>query len=181
MAKENSSLKLIITLVVITVVIALAMSYVNGVTLPIIEKNAQNRLNESLKKVLPADEYTILQEDETATVYDAKKDGERVGILVVNFSKGYGGDIEVMTGVLNDGTISKIDILNNNETPGLGAKADTDDFKAQYSGGSGEIGVNKVSGTDSEIHAITGATVTSKAVTEAVNEAIKIAEQWRDK
>lgn len=181
MAKENSSLKMIITLVIITALIALAMSYVNTLTAPIIEKNAQEKLDKSLSEVLPADEYTVLEESETHTVYEAKKAGERTGILVINSAKGYGGDIEVMTGILNDGSISKVEILSMSETPGLGANAGNDSFKEQFVGRSGKIGVNKTESTDKEIKALSGATITSKAVTDAVNDAITIAEQWRDK
>lgn len=181
MTKENSSIRMIVTLVVIACVIALAMSYVNGLTAPIIEKNAQERLNNSLAEVLPADNYEILEETETVTVYGAKKGDETVGVCVVNSAKGYGGDVKVMSGILSDGTVNKIEILEMSETPGLGANAKNDDFKAQYEGKSGIIGVSKIRKSDTEILAISGATVTSRAVTVAVNEAIEIAKQWGDK
>lgn len=180
MAKENSSLKMIVTLVVIAAVIALAMSYVNSLTAPIIEKNANEKLNGSLAEVLAADEYQILDKSETVTVYEAIKEGKRTGICVVNSAKGYGGDIKVMSGILNDGTVSKIEILEMSETPGLGANAKNEGFKAQYEKKSGVIGVSKTSKSDTEIQAISGATITSKAVTEAVNQAIEIAKQWGD-
>lgn len=181
MAKENSSLKMIVTLVVIAVVIAFAMSYVNKLTAPVIEQNAKDRLNAALAEIIPADNYNVLHEDETATVYEAVKDGERAGVLVVNSAKGYGGDIKVMSGILNDGTISKIDILEMSETPGLGANASKESFKSQYEGRSGNIGVSKTSKTSSDILAISGATVTSKAVTQAVNHALEMAKQWGGK
>lgn len=181
MNKECSSLKMILTLVVIAAVIALAMSYVNGLTAPIIEKNAIEKLNNSLAEVLPADEYSLLNEDENATVYAAIKEGKRVGVCVVNFTKGYGGDIKVLSGILNDGTVNKIEILEMSETPGLGANASNAGFKAQYEKKSGVIGVSKTSKSDKEIQAISGATVTSKAVTQAVNNALEIAKQWGDK
>lgn len=180
MAKENSALRMIVTLVVIACVIALAMSYVNGITLPVIEKNAQEKLDKSLAEVLPADSYEIVDEGE-ATVYSAQKDGQQIGVCVVNSVKGYGGDVKVLSGVLNNGTVNKIEILEMSETPGLGANATNAEFKAQYEGKSGEIGVSKTSKSDTEILAISGATITSKAVTEAVNNALEIAEQWGDK
>lgn len=180
MAKENSSLKMIVTLVVIACVIALAMSYVNSLTAPIIEKNAADKLNRSLAEVLPADSYEVLSE-EGATVYSAIKDGEQIGVCIVNVAKGYGGDIKVLSGILNDGSVNKIEILEMSETPGLGANAKNDSFKEQYVGKSGSIGVNKTNKSETEILAISGATITSKAVTEAVNNALEIAKQWEVK
>ena len=180
MAKENSALKMIVTLVIIACVIALAMSYVNGLTAPVIHKNAETKLNNSLSEVLPADSYEVL-EDSEATVYGAKKDGEQIGVCVVNYAKGYGGDIKVMCGILNDGTVNKVEILEMSETPGLGANAKNESFKEQFKGRSGIIGVSKTEKSNTEILAISGATITSKAVTEAVNSAIEIAAKWRDK
>lgn len=181
MAKENSSLRMILTLMVIAAVIALAMSYVNGLTAPIIEQNAKDKLNKSLAEVLSADEYLVLTEGDEATVYRAIKDGEQAGICVVNSSKGYGGDIKVMSGILNDGTVNRIEILEMSETPGLGANAGNEKFKAQYEGKGENIGVSKTSQSKTEILAISGATITSKAITEAVNEAIEIAKYWGGK
>ena len=180
MAKENSSLKMIVTLVVIACVIALAMSYVNSLTSPIIEKNAADKLNRSLAEVLPADSYEVLVEGD-ATVYSAQKDGEQIGVCVVNSAKGYGGDIKVLSGILNDGSVNKVEILEMSETPGLGANAKNEGFKEQFVGKSAGIGVSKTNKSDTEILAISGATITSKAVTEAVNSALELAKQWGDK
>lgn len=179
MAKGNSSLKMIVTLVVIACIIALAMSYVNGLTAPIIEANAQKALNDSLAVVLPADSYDIVNEE--PAVYKAVKDGEKIGVCVVNSVKGYGGDIKVMCGILNDGTVNKVEILEMSETPGLGANAGNESFRSQFEGKNGVIGVSKTGKSDTEILAISGATITSKAVTDAVNSAIETAKQWRDK
>ncbi|MBQ2897203.1 MAG: FMN-binding protein [Clostridia bacterium] len=181
MNKGNSALKMILTLVVIAAVIALAMSYVNRLTAPIIEQNAKDKLNQSLSEVLKADEYTVLSENDEAVVYGAIKEGQQIGVCVVNSAKGYGGDIKVMSGILNDGTVSKIEILEMSETPGLGANAGNEKFKAQYEGKSENIGVSKTNPGKTDILAISGATITSKAVTEAVNDAIVIAKQWGDK
>ena len=116
-----------------------------------------------------------------ATVYSATKDGKQIGVCIVNSAKGYGGDIKVLSGILNDGSVNKIEILEMSETPGLGANAKNDSFKEQYVGKSGSIGVNKTNKSETEILAISGATITSKAVTEAVNGALEIAKQWEVK
>ena len=181
MAKENSAVRMILTLVIIASVIAAAMSFINKLTAPIIEKNGQEALNKSLAVVLPADSYEVLSENENAFVYGAKKDGVTIGVCVVNSAKGYGGDIRIMSGILSSGVVNKIEILDMSETAGLGANAKKDSYKSQYEGKRGVIGVSKTQKNETEILAISGATITSKAVTEAVNEAIEIAKQWGDK
>ncbi|MCQ2462682.1 MAG: FMN-binding protein, partial [Clostridia bacterium] len=89
---------------------------------------------------------------------------------------GYGGDVSVMTGRDAEGKITKIEILAcNDETPGLGQNSKTPKFKDQYSGLEGEIEVIKnAQPVGSQIQAITSATITSKAVTSAVNQTLDI-------
>ena len=95
-------------------------------------------------------------------------------------SEGYGGDIKVMVGVNSDKTINKIKIMSLSETAGLGAKANTEEFMAQYSGLKSGIGIEKNNGGNPDnntISAISGATITSKAVTKAVNCALQAVEE----
>ena len=94
-----------------------------------------------------------------------------MGYVFTTAAKGYGGDVEIMTGVDAEGKITGISILSIEETPGLGMNAKKDSFKDQYKGKSGELAVNKDGG---EIVAITSATITSRAVTSAVNQALAL-------
>lgn len=89
-------------------------------------------------------------------------------------TEGYGDKITLMVGFKADGTISGIDIISHTETPGLGAKADEDGFKSQFPGKAIQtLTVIKGGGSQpQDIDAIGGATITSSAVTKAVNEAI---------
>lgn len=89
-------------------------------------------------------------------------------------TEGYGDLITMMVGLKADGTISGIDIISHTETPGLGAQADEDKFKDQFPGKAIEsLTVVKGQGSNpQDIDAIGGATITSEAVTKAVNEAI---------
>ena len=82
-----------------------------------------------------------------------------------------------MVGINADGTISGMDFLSISETAGLGMNADSDDFKAQFVGKSDEIGLSKNNPAENEIQALTGATITSKAVTSAVNVALELFEE----
>lgn len=108
--------------------------------------------------------------DEAMRVYDAS--GKMAGyVLTVTDHEGYGGDIQFAMGVTIDGITNGISFLSISETAGLGMKAKEDDFKNQFSGKQ----VSKFAYTkngassDNEIDAISGATITTNAVTNGVN------------
>lgn len=105
------------------------------------------------------------------------KSEELTGYVFTTVSKGYGGDITVMTGVDSDGAVTGIEFLTISETAGLGMNAQKDSFKQQFRGHAGKIGVSKNSPSENEIQALTGATITSRAVTSAVNEALTLYEE----
>ena len=88
---------------------------------------------------------------------------------------GYSADLQIAVGITKDGTIAGFDVVSNNETPGFGANCTNPEFTSQFKGksASGKISFNKSGATsDNEIDAISGATITTNAVTEAVNGAI---------
>ena len=175
--KKESSLHMILTLVIIAVIVGGLMSFFNGLTAPIIAKNSLKSLNESLAKIIPADRYDEKTDDD-CTVYVAYNDDEKAGILVSCDEQGYGGAIKVLTGIDNSGQVVGVEILENSETAGLGANATKQEFRDQYKGKNRVIGVSKTVASDSEIKAITGATITSKAVTAAVNTALEISSKY---
>lgn len=95
-----------------------------------------------------------------------------LGYVIKTTPGGYGGPIEISTGINSDGTIGGVRMgSSHQETPGLGAKAETPEFYGQYEGLVGVEGLNvvKAAPKESEILAISGATITSKAVTDGVN------------
>lgn len=177
MLKDKESIKMIVVLVAIAVITAALLAGVNMLTAPVIASNNQAELEDSLNKVLPAQEFKILRETDEYIVYEALENGERVGFCVVNSDKGYGGDVKVMTGVNLKGKVTNVKILEHSETPGLGANADKEDFTNQYVDKENGIEVVKNSVKGNQIRAISGATVTSSAVTRAVNFAITLAEE----
>lgn len=119
-----------------------------------------------------------MDSDGETDYYEGYNGEDVVGYVMITSAKGYGGDISVMTGILFDGKINKIAILSHSETPGLGANADTEDFTSRFkqsiANGSMLEVVKDGNAADGQIDAITGATITSKAVTAAVNDAIDI-------
>ena len=174
---KNNILTMTLTLVIIAVVVSVAMSYVNGITSPLIEANNAKKLNDSLAMVIDADEFPVLEENEAYTIYKAVKGGEVVGYCVKNASSGYGGDITLLTGMDKDLKVTGVELLNHAETAGLGANATKPEFKDQYKGKTENMVVVKNSPKENDIVAISGATITSKAVTEGVNNAIALVKE----
>ncbi|MEG2349286.1 MAG: RnfABCDGE type electron transport complex subunit G [Hungatella sp.] len=98
-------------------------------------------------------------------------------IFSVTTKEGYGGDIQLSVGVTLDGTVTGIGFLQLSETPGLGMNATNPKFKDQFSGKKAESLVLTKGGAsaDNEIDAMSGATITSTAVTNAVNAVLYFA------
>ncbi len=100
-------------------------------------------------------------------------DGNVIGYAFTSSTNGYGGEIRIMVGVNTDGTVSKIAVLAaDNETPGLGLNIKKESFLEQFAGKTYGIAVNKNTPGDNEIQALTSATISSTAVTRAVNAAL---------
>lgn len=101
--------------------------------------------------------------------------GEALGYVIAATSpNGYGGDIQIAVGISNEGVITGFNVISNSETAGLGSKCTNDDFTSQFEGKSAEFLKYTKTGAaaDDEIDAISGATRTTNAVTQAVNTAI---------
>lgn len=114
--------------------------------------------------------------EELVEVFIGKKGSEQVGFTVKTApTSGFSGMIEVLTGISNDGSLAGMTILSHGETPGLGANATLPDFRNQYQGLSAteNVSVAKSAPSGNQIQAITGATITSEAVTDGVNIAIE--------
>ena len=104
--------------------------------------------------------------------------GKTVGYAISTATQGYGGQVKVMTGIA-DGSIIAVDVFyNNDETPGLGKNTSDKSFRDQYNGLSvnQDIVVSKdnASGNAQTVDAVTSATISSRAVTKAVNEACQL-------
>ena len=168
-----------ITLFVICLVATALLGLTNQVTAPIIEQLAIETEIKS-RQVVFADaksfgEAEILA-DGTSVVAALDESGNTIGHVVVNSAKGYGGDVSVMTAVNPSGEVLSVAILDvSGETPGLGQNAAKEAFYSQFKGKKEGINLLK-NGADAdknEIDAVTGATITSRAVTKAVNEALE--------
>lgn len=106
--------------------------------------------------------------------------GELLGyVFTITTKEGYGGDITFTLGVRNDGTVNGISILSISETAGLGMEADKV-LKPQFAGKKAESFVYTKTGAtaDNEIDAISGATITTNAVTNGVNTGLYYFENY---
>lgn len=167
--KENFSP--IIVLVVICLVTTLALAGTYSVANPKIIENQKAAADEARVLVLPeGDSFTQYDGKLVDGVIDCYMADNGAGMTVTAGAGGYGGTVEVMIGIDPNGAITGVTVTNHSETPGLGTKAMTEEYLSQYNG------VSEVAGDDirkdSNIDAISGATLTSDAVYVAVGAAL---------
>jgi electron transport complex protein RnfG len=140
------------------------LALTSAMTTDKIEKRAQNDIAETRKKVLTS--AVSFEETNQTAVRGIDSDNNTVGYVITVTEKGYGGEMKVMVGI-SEGKISGVSILSHSETAGMGAKAAEPDFLDQYKG------LNENAEVGKNIDKITGATISSKAVTRAVNTAME--------
>lgn len=179
MIGSRDIIKITFNLVVIYVIggILLAAAYVY--TSPIIYQNSIKTKKAALEKIMPEanriekmGDWTI--HDKKAEYFIAKKDSGICGFLIESYGKGYSGYIHVLIAADTACTIQQINILSHTETPGLGDEIEAPWFKKQFSGKNvSQMKVLKASTTD-QVQAISGATISSRAITEdAVKNALE--------
>ena len=170
-------------LFLITVIAGLGLGAVYGITKAPIEKANYNIQQNAYRTVFPdADAFNDMDgfDSEKATeaaaaagyaddtiencVVAVDASGAELGYVIsVTDPNSYGGDVTLSIGVTDDGTLNGYSITTINDTAGLGMKAKEDSFSSQFA-------VTKTGATsDNQIDAISGATITSSAVTSAVN------------
>lgn len=174
-----------ISLLTICFVVALCLALVNGITKDTIKQRAEKDAEEQRIQVLSeAKNFKEIDnwkdKDDSGLIREAYAayDGEKlVGYVFGAYPKGYGGEIKVTVGVDSDRRISGVVIGDHNETPGLGAKTSDEKFTGQYADKEIQqvFKVVKVPPeADNDIQAVSGATVSSKAVTSAVQASAEL-------
>ena len=169
---RKQRLKQGLILLLIIVVAALLLAWVYSLTANTIALHTEQQRQATMESVMPgANVFSEMYcEDPTIDRISGAYDGTVfLGYCVEVTPHGFGGDIHLMVGVNANGSVTGVSILDHRETTRLGANADAPAFLNQYIGKSGSITVNK--GTNS-VQAVTGATITSKAVTQGVNTAL---------
>lgn len=165
-------LKPALTLFAICLVVTALLTGTNLLTKDKIAEQARIKAEESRRVVLSEAEAF----EEKDGYYAGTAGGAVIGYVFETESKGYGGTVKVMTGISAEGEITGVVILDHSETPGLGANAERASFTDQYKQPAPENGITLVKNKapdEGEIEALTGASITSRAVTNAVNAAIE--------
>ena len=159
-------LRLALTLLVITAVVAVALAGVNSITAPKIEQLNAEKTQQAIEAVLPGGFDTQITDhtDDTGLVTNVYSGANGYAFEVT--PAGFDNTITMMVGVDHDGKVLGISIVSHTETSGLGAVAAAstsagESFRGQFVGMSGSVSVTKDGG---EVDALTGATITSRAV-----------------
>ena len=175
MEKKSSLLEYVspsVVLVVICLVTTLALASVYQITKPIIAEINRIIYEKTQIAVLPqaAEGFDPYEGDLLEGIQAVSLSKQEVGTVVTVVEKGYGGPLTVMVGIGSDGVITGIQILSHKETPGLGTKTMTETHLGQYIGQS-DITNTGESGAG-QIDAISGATISSKALFAAINDCV---------
>ena len=165
-------MRLALILLAITAVVAAALAGVNSITAPAIAKLQAEKTQKAIEAVLPGGGESVDFTDDSGLV-SVVYQGE-AGYAVQVAPAGFDGAITMMVGVDTEGNVLGISIISHTETAGLGAVAAAstsagEAFRGQFVGTSGSVAVTKDGG---EIDSITGATITSRAVSSGVNAAL---------
>lgn len=165
-----------ISLFLICLVVTAVLALTNNVTAEKIAANEQASKEQSMQNVLP-EAVTFLTKIDNVMYEGYDQSDFLIGFAISTSAQGYGGQVKVMTGIDLDGNIIGVDVFyNDDETPGLGKNTSNASFRDQFQGlntGS-SISVSKDSREGQTVDAVTSATISSRAVTAAVNEACDI-------
>ena len=166
-------LRLALTLLIITGTVAAVLAGVNAITAPVIASLTAQKTQAAIEAVLPGGGEEVAQfTDDTGTVQAVW--ASELGYAIQVAPSGFGGAITMMVGVGADGSVLGVSIISHTETASLGAVAAENTskgeaFRSQFIGQSGQLAVGD------SVDAISGATITSKAVTAGVNAALACA------
>lgn len=171
-------LKPIVVLTVIAAVMAGLLGSTNTLTKNKIALLTAQSERAAIEKVIKAETYkkSTIKYNETEYDYFEAFNGKTiVGYAFTLSQNGYGGAVKIVVGMETNGNISAVEITDvANETPGLGQNAAKDSFKSQFKGKNATLSVVKSGAKENEVEAVTGATITSNAVTKSVNLAFEL-------
>lgn len=154
----------VVFLTVIVVASVVLLMVVNSITSPIVKNMQVEEIKNTLRSIFPEmSQYEL--EDEVYIIY---QDGEKAGYAFMASGSGYSGDIDIMVGLDSGFGIKGISILSQTETPGLGSMITENSFTDQFKGLPASDIVLKVDG--GKIDAVTGATISSRAVVNAIKK-----------
>lgn len=180
MAMKSTFKNMVICLTVICVVCSALLAGVYALTKAPIEKADADKLNSAIGEVLPAfstlsQEKTVELDGKTYSYYEVADSASNVlGYAIKSAVGGFGGPVSLMVGILSDGTVYNTKVLSHSETPGLGAKCTEASFADQFKGFDPSVRKLSVKKDGGDVDAITAATITSRAYTDAVSLAVSV-------
>ncbi|KMO86966.1 RnfABCDGE type electron transport complex subunit G [Megasphaera cerevisiae DSM 20462] len=179
--KGSGIVKIAMNLILTCFVSGCIIGLVFFVTGPTAKAKAEEMKEQSMKNLVPdADKFVAVEGKKDTFI--AEKGGQKVAYIIPTAPKGYGGPIKMLTAVSTDGSVIDFVMLEANETPGLGDNASKPPFRGQFKGKKLEnLEVTKEKSDKKHIQAMTGATISSRAVTLGVKEAVEQAAQMGGK
>ncbi len=172
-------IKLGLTLLIVAVISAGALSITNNFTKDIIDEKTLEKNLAYMREILPdADDFKAVEDPAIADIkeveeaYEAIKGGDTSGYVIKTKTQGYGGDVIILTGINIDGTIAGIRVASQSETPNLGTKITEDEFGSQFEG----LGAEAELKLNEDVDQVSGATTSSKAAINGVNASIRLFE-----
>jgi len=179
--KKDSVFKMVIVLTLTCLTAGVCLSFTYMYTKDAIASAEKDATLSSVRKVLPEfdgdpEEKMLTVNDEEKVFYVGKKNGEIVGVATSSSSMGYGGAVSILVGVDVYGAITGIVLLQHQETPGLGTKAANPEFLDQFQGKRLDDAGDAIALVNygGDIQGITSATITSRAVTQAATNALRM-------
>ena len=176
---DNYYVRIIGTLLVITAVVAVLLAFVNMLTAPVIAQRADGKKSEAMSQVMEGtDNFTALDVPEgmkdVKEIVLAKKGDEVLGYCVQTGTMGNDGEILLMVGITPDGAVTSVSILDQSETMYTDKHGE---LIAQFPGKSDSVALSQDGG---DISAISGATISSRAITKGVDSALAAAKVYME-
>lgn len=170
--KNNGILHIAMNLTIACLISGIILSFTYYLTSGIAEKKSQELIYSSMKTLVPdADSFQKIHGK--SDWYTATADKKTIAYIVSSTSRGYSGTIELLVAVSPQEKILNFEVTSSDETPGLGDKATKEPFIGQFKGkSSDEMVVVKDPSDKAHIQAVTGATISSRAVTRGVKTAV---------
>jgi len=174
MAAKSTLVNMVAVLGITCLLCSAILGGTYAVTEEPIRVTAAEKTAKSISEVLPA--FSAVEEitDGDVTYYKAVADTALVGYAIRSTVVGFGGPLTLLVGITADGIVYNTSVLSHSETPGLGAKCTTDQkFMSQWKNLNPAEKVLAVTKEGGSIDAITASTITSKAYTKAVSNALE--------
>ena len=169
-------------LFIITAITCVSLCLVNSVTQPIAEQLESEKVMDSVRALINEESYTIdevdgFSDESIEKIYkiSSTNDGSLICYCIKSSEKGYGGAINLMVRVNASGSIGGVKVISASETPGIGQKALEPAFLDRFNGKSGSVALG-----EGGLTALTGATITSKAVTKSINHVLEVFDMLKE-